>query len=1151
MSPPPEFHGRRPPEPPHGVERRAAKAAPAVDHRLEAEADRFAGTLADRRTAGAAGPVRPMPPLPVPAPPPPGSAGAPLDAQTRSEMESRLGWDLTHVRVHTGRRAAEAADALGARAYTTGPHIVCGGGEDPASASGRRLIAHELAHVAQQARGEGHGTVHLKPQAPPKPKTPASRLFPLKVTRVMSPPELLREFVRQYYQATSEQEVDRRLGWWHWETGRGRSATADDVRRGVLQLRVTDVTRTAMERLAPAEQAQVNEEADVRFWRESGLAPGTKLGTGPEDAALRARWLGARADVLQEHEQRREIAALPEDIRRVLFGGTRPLAPEEYETVLRIARKLGALDPAQRADYLGRVNAGTNDWAELDASIDRFIVQERARENEARRTREAEATLFGCEDLYELWARRNRLRMAAAFATGPYPGVSAGTSSALQEAGARFQEALARHGFADEAAFLAAMETYRLRFRSEAVQLALDVLARYDHLLYEERLRLNSPGYTEKMVAGIAATQASAQYAAAAEQESVARLIEMTADPESMRERLRAHQEAAPHREKAASLRGSAAAAVVTASGDDPLVDPEQLGRATDREKLTRLDAPAARQYLLDVAAERLADTGRARREFTDDPERVFSLPQLIEVTRRTQGVDQGTIYDWIVRDHLEAVRDRHLFSAVVLGIIALVLAALVPGGGWLAAAALVANTAISGYQAIEAIEEYGRQAVEYRLAFLAEEPSLFWVGVAVAAAAVDLGMTTGALLKMSAKGLTALEGPLREFSAATDIETATTRYQALSARIRTVEGLTPEVRAAIEEAGAAKLAFETAAGQAMSKLGSLPIFNPDWYKAVYYGLKTGVKTLARFRKEPRLYALMGDVTQLSTATRAELETAFGQLQKIVTTADRTGMDDATALRYVERLADEREAGQGAFEALMADMRAWRPPTAQQIEAEAKLGRASEILADLHQERAGLLAERAARPKTPSGAVDTERIGEIDARLKELEDEVVRSGPNAGRVRREGELTRARHNLEKAEELAEAARVRPTVRMRQYFNASREKAAVALAKTDQVGPLLRSSSALEVDHVVSIQRISEMPGFEKLRPNELRTLAVRQDNLVRMDAFANASKGDRSWRTWKQAGFYYGPDVVEKWAAKDAELTKTIQDWIQATVRGR
>ncbi|WP_369148419.1 DUF4157 domain-containing protein [Streptomyces sp. R44] len=1151
MSPSPDAGHQRTPAPLHGLERRAAKAAPAVDHRLEAEADRFAGTLADRRTAGDAGPVRPMPPLPVSAPPPPGSAGAPLDAHTRREMESRLGWDLTHVRVHTGRQAAESAAALGARAYTTGPHIVCGGGEDPASASGRRLLAHELAHVAQQARGEGHGTVHLKPQAPPKPKTPAARLFPLKVTRVMSPPELLREFVRQYYRATSEQEVDRRLAWWHWEAGRVRSATADDVRRGEIQLRVTDVTQAAAERLAPAEQAQVNEEANVRFWRESGLAPGTKLGTGPEDAPLRARWLGARADVLQEHEQRREMAALPEDIRRVLFSGTRTLAPAEYETVLRIARKLSALDQAQRAEYLSRVNAGTNDWSELDASIERFTVQQHARENEALRTREAEATLFGCEDLYELWARRNRLRAAAVFAMGPYAGVSAGAPAELQEAGTRFQEGLARHGFADEAAFLAAMETYRLRFRSEAVQLGLDVLARYDHLLYEERLRLNSPGYAEKMVAGIAATQAGAQYTAAAEQESLARLIESTADPESMRERLRAHQEAFRHREEAASLRGSAAAAVVTASGDDPLVDPEQLGRATDREKLTRLDAPAARQYLLDVTAERLADTGRARREFIDDPERVFSQSPLVEATKRTQGVDEDTIYAWIVRDHLEAVRQRHIFSAVVVGIISVVLMALVPGGGWLAAAALVANTAISGYQAIEAIEEYRKEAVEYRLAFLSEEPSLFWVGVAVAAAAVDLGMTTGALLKMSAKGLTALEGPLREFSAATDIETATTRYQALSARIRTVEDLTPEVKAAVQEAGAAKLAFETAVGRAMGKLGSLPIFNPDWYKAVYYGLKTGVRTLARFRKEPRLYALMGDVTQMSAATRAELETAFGRLQKIVATAERTGMDDATALRYVDRLADEREAGQSAFEALMKDMKEWRPPTPQQVRAEARLGEASELLADLGQERAGLLAERAARPRTPSGAVDTERIGEIDARLRELDDEVVRSGPDQGRVLREGELTRARHGLDAAQELAEAARVRPTVRMRQYFNASREKAAVAVAKTDQVGPLLRTPSGLDVDHVVSLQRISEMPGFEKLRPHEIRALAVREDNLVRMDALANASKGDRSWRTWKQAGYYYGPDVIEKWAAKDAELTKTIQDWIQATVRGR
>jgi hypothetical protein len=54
--------------------------------------------------------------------------------------------------VHTDARAGEAAQALAARAFTIGSHVVFGHGAfAPATSEGRRLAAHEFAHVAQQA----------------------------------------------------------------------------------------------------------------------------------------------------------------------------------------------------------------------------------------------------------------------------------------------------------------------------------------------------------------------------------------------------------------------------------------------------------------------------------------------------------------------------------------------------------------------------------------------------------------------------------------------------------------------------------------------------------------------------------------------------------------------------------------------------------------------------------------------------------------------------------------------------------------------------------------------------------------------------------------------------------------------------------------
>lgn len=77
------------------------------------------------------------------------------DSVLTHEPADRGHVDLSAVRIHTGARAAEAARAVNARAYTVGRDVVFGAGEyQPNSAAGRRLLAHELAHVLQ-SNGQG------------------------------------------------------------------------------------------------------------------------------------------------------------------------------------------------------------------------------------------------------------------------------------------------------------------------------------------------------------------------------------------------------------------------------------------------------------------------------------------------------------------------------------------------------------------------------------------------------------------------------------------------------------------------------------------------------------------------------------------------------------------------------------------------------------------------------------------------------------------------------------------------------------------------------------------------------------------------------------------------------------------------------------
>lgn len=83
--------------------------------------------------------------------------GRPLEPVVRSFFEPRYGVDFGAVRVHTDASADAAARSVNALAFTLGRDVVFRSDRyAPHSEHGRRLLAHELAHVVQQ-RGAASG----------------------------------------------------------------------------------------------------------------------------------------------------------------------------------------------------------------------------------------------------------------------------------------------------------------------------------------------------------------------------------------------------------------------------------------------------------------------------------------------------------------------------------------------------------------------------------------------------------------------------------------------------------------------------------------------------------------------------------------------------------------------------------------------------------------------------------------------------------------------------------------------------------------------------------------------------------------------------------------------------------------------------------
>jgi hypothetical protein len=150
------------------------------------------------------------------------AGGEPLPESVRAFFEPRFGYDFSNVRIHTDGAAAETSEQMNALAYTVGPHIVFGPGQyAPNSPAGKRLLAHELTHVVQQAPQAGNAQVqtraaraHVSDGVRSPYETPAlmHSIAPTKISKQASPDIIQRHTKAECDEAYDEcSETCRRL----------------------------------------------------------------------------------------------------------------------------------------------------------------------------------------------------------------------------------------------------------------------------------------------------------------------------------------------------------------------------------------------------------------------------------------------------------------------------------------------------------------------------------------------------------------------------------------------------------------------------------------------------------------------------------------------------------------------------------------------------------------------------------------------------------------------------------------------------------------------------------------------------------------------------------------------------------------------------
>ena len=114
------------------------------------------------------------------------SKGNPLPAKDNHFFSSKMGYDFSGVKIHTGTEAADSAKDVNAKAYTIGNDIVFNEGQfNTGSTEGKKLMAHELAHVMQQSN-----IIQKQPALTPVPTPP-----PVPVTEYSPGTGFAKEFI--------------------------------------------------------------------------------------------------------------------------------------------------------------------------------------------------------------------------------------------------------------------------------------------------------------------------------------------------------------------------------------------------------------------------------------------------------------------------------------------------------------------------------------------------------------------------------------------------------------------------------------------------------------------------------------------------------------------------------------------------------------------------------------------------------------------------------------------------------------------------------------------------------------------------------------------------------------------------------------------
>ncbi|MDP4183427.1 MAG: hypothetical protein Q8942_20345 [Bacillota bacterium] len=104
--------------------------------------------------------------------------------------------------------------------------------------------------------------------------------------------------------------------------------------------------------------------------------------------------------------------------------------------------------------------------------------------------------------------------------------------------------------------------------------------------------------------------------------------------------------------------------------------------------------------------------------------------------------------------------------------------------------------------------------------------------------------------------------------------------------------------------------------------------------------------------------------------------------------------------------------------------------------------------------------------------------------------------------------------------------------------------ATVIGVPDPVLPCKIIEGTLNADHIVPMDKITQMEGFETLTKEQQKMVLNFEENFVFISEAANKSKGSKSYEEWtvyKKENIEVSPQFREQMITKSKELEKKLQ----------